>query len=278
MAINDVHLHCHYIHHTIYELVKSFPDYKKIMDLFEDKVDPLYIDKCNNVDIDVYGTFKSKIKNKCPQVISYLYNVYEQNNKNIPEVYCKYLSYWIYHDLLNKKYVNGITILYHSLIDVFKSIYKDVNVDILKRMYISDTTLANITSLYDIYTCLGIINDNRGYKYDKNFCNAIKAIQDKNKAEMEARFSALRDQNVVHTCKNKIPFSIIITLFIMFLTTLLLFIVYKFTPYGSYLSHEIKKIKKKWKNIHEASIIRESSEIPQYNLNDKCYDILYHCD
>ncbi|GAW83999.1 variable surface protein [Plasmodium gonderi] len=223
------------------------------MELCKNKGEEMYKEKCNELEIRGFGTLNEQVKYNCPQIMSYLYKIYEDNNNNFPEAGCKYLNYWIYHELLQKKYITGISSLYITLFSLLPSFYNSIHVNKFLTMYIVDTDLSKVTAIYYIYKCLNIVNDNQRNNKDQDFCNAIEVITNEYKPNIHTTFSGFCENNVIPSCKNTM-----------------------FTPYGPYLSYGLQKIKNMWNNVNKEWDIIDHPGIINFNSREREYDILYH--
>ncbi|GAW84070.1 variable surface protein [Plasmodium gonderi] len=289
----------HEINESIYGFVNSlFPECKEAIE--ENRAHELtnYWDAhCQKIN-DFSEVVKSDVKNTiCPQVMLYLYKIYSVQENPLKEVGFKYIYYWLYKDHLKEgKKSSDIKTLYEELLKVYNDFSKNVsNIDFYQKNK-SDDELENLKDIYDLNIKLQSIQ-NTSYcninnrcdcaeqcakiynrlksacisHYDHNLHNVLDKYRNK---FIDLELNSTCD-NILHlilplsqdnkqmiiSSKSSIVFPRTIPIFVMLILSFFLFLVYKFSPYGLWMKHKIKSIKKKGNNDDEISKIMEFSEI-----------------
>ncbi|GAW84332.1 variable surface protein [Plasmodium gonderi] len=257
-----------------YAFLKEFNTYKQKMDHCVNYSEDQYNNKCDNIVMDTYGNSNYVYKGKCPQIICYLKSILHDDQKSFSAVGCKYLNYWVYHDLLNRKYITGILSLYHSLLTNLYSIFSEEALKDAKKKYIQDIDLPEITAIFNMNSCLDIKKRKGQYDAGDHFCKELEEYIYKYNSLTNYKDSITGASHKISHCKTNTSANIIIPTILILLIPGFLFTFYKvnddviITPHNSRFHRGIANIINKWCNIHQ--IKRNSLQQP-----DTCNSILW---
>ncbi|CAG9479592.1 unnamed protein product [Plasmodium vivax] len=241
------------------------------------------------------------VKSVCKIIVKYMFKLKGKDHNTITEG-CKYLYYFIYDKLLENKCNNSNEYsLFQILLkyscskvkwdrcgDFIKSMYKDLfdkhnNLihlyGIFKELQsLDDTTSSeycskafNCVKEYDRYIqpCFGGVSN--------NYCHELKKF----KGEYEQIMKDVMCGNVpnILTSAEGISVASIISFHIitMLIVSVILYFVYKFTPFGPWLKLRLKRKKKVSNNIyHESNGYSHASKSSDINLKKILYNIAYN--
>ncbi|GAW83900.1 variable surface protein [Plasmodium gonderi] len=287
----------------IYTIVKHFPEYNNIIEKHKHtKFDHDFSSKCKGILNKFPGEFGISYVPMCFQAMSYLYDILVSENSISTGHVCKYLYYWIYHSLINENTKSYAKQLYRSVLNEWDSsfIFKAC---INYPENISENVLKNMKHIYDMRNKINDIKNFTTKSCFRNICLCFQECADMYSKKVNECISndnsdfcsalkniktELQELNSKHKCQiympefalsfqiNKIRVSIIITFLIMCVACIFTFIVYKYTPYSSWLRGTIKTVTNKMKNIFEEKNILHNFEGYNIDLDDKRYSILYY--
>ncbi|GAW79401.1 variable surface protein [Plasmodium gonderi] len=268
----------------IYVLLGKFGEYEQKMNQCKEQNPGRASndDICDSFDTDIFGgTNKTPLKGKCPQIFCYLKSILNEDKTRFSELGCKYLNYWLYKDVLNRKYINGILGFYQTLIGRLKNVFDDQIVAHARGKYIQDDNLAKITAIADMKACLDIKKSNGKYSVYHQFCEELEEFIHLYNIETNTEGSINAASLKVPRCKTNTSASTIIPTIIILLIPTLLFILYNvnqdFSPYDSRFRRAITKIIEKWQNINtkERGIVQQSDISNSFSCDSRYY-MLYN--
>ncbi|GAW84199.1 variable surface protein [Plasmodium gonderi] len=280
---------------------KTYSYYYKFMNKFPYCEDT--IQKLLNVSGNTYNKFcsaiaenfkfKEKVKNEfiqkiCPQAHAYLYDI--NINKEYAEYKkagCRYYIYWLY-DYLKKSIYTSYTK------EVYEKMMSDYPLHNGMQKYCSDyeeevtfEQLEELTAIYKSYKCIKKINEQDVSENQRKYCNALKNIIEENQKQSvnkvcehaKLQISSPVENNtqeIACSCRSNIVNTIAATIIVTLLILFFLLFVFKYTSYGLFLRHRIKRIRKKLDNISNIWNISKRTEVPINILNSGIYDMLYN--
>ncbi|SBT55214.1 PIR Superfamily Protein [Plasmodium ovale wallikeri] len=172
--------------------------------------------------------------------------------------------------------------------------------------YKSGSTSGNLSQCYYANACASIYNNcikTCEVKYDELFCAKLKAFKEEYNAELTPGKSCYNEKNVlsypennstldtVHSSWrheshvlvggskfNSLGNNMITPIVTLLIIPITLFMLYKYTPFGSWLRPKIKRMNKTWNNINEENdeLLIDNSQIYQINSQGKNYHITYN--
>ncbi|GAW84075.1 variable surface protein [Plasmodium gonderi] len=247
---------------------------------------------CKNVTASGFNKSNSEHINICLDAKTYMLSItgkYRNHNYEDENIYCLYLFYWLYHNLMKKtnQFVDVKSMLYQVLnaygrdLGGFDNLCKDY------KNIITDYDLIKISHLYDVYKCIKGEYDNE-LREDDYFCVAIKKLVENYNTEMKAHAVTHTVPMETIRCPSNIKSPIIITVLAMVITLTFLFIMfkvnydmfykyffYKNTKYGSNLQRVIKRIKNKLSISSESEMRRRDSSYNRYNILNHLNEFYY---
>ncbi|GAW83901.1 variable surface protein [Plasmodium gonderi] len=263
---------------SIYGRVNEFPTCEEVISNVDHKKEEMrWSEDCKKINTIYSDAFNSKVEYICNKSMGYLYKIHNEHYNLLEKVAFEYLYYWIYK--YHRKKETNISIIkkfHEELIKLYND--KNFSYSILHNYEntISDEELKKLKILYDNYKSYNLIKDQCKPSGNNDFCNEIKRIIDEYspKTYIKPRETCISKE--LHNCKNNIVVPLIIPIFIILVLSFLWFIIYKLTPYGSYLSNMIKRKRNSCNSIYEEWNSLESSEISRYASNDGKYNVLYN--
>ncbi|GAW83983.1 variable surface protein [Plasmodium gonderi] len=250
----------------------------------------------------------------CPQALKYLYNICNDSISNPLEVnHFKYLYYWIYKNHLEvAKDRNYIKELYHEILNVYNNAGLYITYVVPFKDVIFDDELEIITDICDMSNKLNEIkystftyckNKSRcdcadecaaiymhrheacETNWDEHFCNILErnknVYNELNLSQYCGKLNCKtlpceKFENIIlpsaQIYKSK---TAIISSYLIYIIPALLFIIYKFLPYNSYLHREIKKLKNMCLGLKKELSKLENSEIYNNIRWNSNYNVLY---
>ncbi|GAW79199.1 variable surface protein [Plasmodium gonderi] len=268
-----------------YDIVKKFPECRKKLDghavqfetIGETGKDVQLCTDANNIRI-----LKNLINDKytperiCIQAINYLGDINYGQDQNLQMAGCEYFYYWIYDDLLKEEIKGNMDTqnVYDHLIGIFTKRGLYIN----KLCKPSKTPLKNddfqkIKDIYNLYKKLykqsEVINPDDIFK-------GIVSIVMQYEEKIYTQASEIKELEAPSPCKTNILSPIIITSIITFLTFIFLFILYRFTAFGSWCKNVIKSKIDKRDNINEETHRFQEYEIFSSTPTKYKHNIWYH--
>ncbi|GAW83942.1 variable surface protein [Plasmodium gonderi] len=220
---------------------------------------------CNQVDDDIFNEITPNAQKLCTQAMSYLFEIYYNKNVDLKGAGCLFLYYSLYNESIKHgKKSSNIKQLHDKFIDIYnkihygntieKAYYKDINNDVVN----------NLSVIYKVFSCINNTEVSDISTDGKNFCDAVEIIKNEYNLIILEKGSETSKQQISEYCQSNIKIPIIITILVLLIPSFLLFILYKFTPYGSYILSAIKWKRKVYNNTDKEWNIMQSSE----NFND----------
>ncbi|SBS91848.1 PIR Superfamily Protein [Plasmodium ovale curtisi] len=253
----------------------------------------------------------------CNAAILFFKDLNEQEHKNADTTYedtkyedktyrdngCKYLFYWLYTYALNKnESIMNTLKLYKDLYRLYNEKHNNLNKfsDYINEMN-EDTSekFVNLTNLYNELN--NFFTENKEKKreqactnysfdsylkyvdecrngYDNDFCNELKNFRKKYNFFIQKVIKCEGKKDLLPPVEKSNIIGIILTPFsLISLTSLILPLLYKFTPVGPWIRNKIGKKKNIWDNINEETDqLLNNFEIEENNLNNRNYNIAYN--
>ncbi|GAW84229.1 variable surface protein [Plasmodium gonderi] len=292
-----------------YVYTEKFPEFSEFIKNNKEKLS-LHGDPCKLGSIGARKFYGNKFnEDTCNAGLFFASKIIGNPYNHDTRARCLYLYYWLYKQLKanntrdhtksvyleffnniggNSKYVCK-DYWYISILDEELNLLDDLHemnsklYDIKKNKYLSEENKCHrfneCSDMYKHYS-----KECTPYNYS-SFCDALENIKN--------LYNDLQNSNgCVHAkCKklpcynteniespspktNKSKFSIILTILILIIP-LLLFVIYKFTPYNSSLHCGIKKIVNKCRDLNEVWNKSQNSEISDSAYWNNSYDVLY---
>ncbi|GAW82742.1 variable surface protein [Plasmodium gonderi] len=264
----------------IYNNVSYFPECNKIIerykaqDAYSEDVSDQFYRTYKNITEDIFSKRESSI------AFSYLFDV-DYNNK-IPNISSHvgflYLYYWIYHELNAKKNVTHTKNVYEALVKDYCQTYKTDGCKGNESNSYSTDEINNLTAIYDLYGQLNIIKDACVSKKDANFCKSVNLIINQYITQVKTNDRDTSELELKPCVRTNIGITIITSILVMLLISLLAFFAFKFTTYGSWMSHKIMKLINKRNKIDEEWNMLQQCETSDITSSDQRYNVLYNCD
>ncbi|GAW84626.1 variable surface protein [Plasmodium gonderi] len=281
---------------NIYELVKKFTSCKNITEGYNEQNENTYQTECNESNEIFSDISKFNDEKICHKSMYYL-NEIQGNYPGKEDAGCIYLYYWLYDHCKEECESAEIIDIYNKLINK----YEDQNGTVCteyKKNNISKYEFDKLKDIYDLNEKLIKIGTNS----DQEYCSKFKSIYVKRKDECDynaqSGFCSVLEEyrNKYHekvatlrsnTFEYQIlpPFKryniiayIYVPLFLILIMVFLLFAVYKFTKFGSFLHRKIIRNKNIQRSIDEGINAHCYSLISnKISRKSKC-NILYNYD
>ncbi|KMZ76716.1 hypothetical protein PVIIG_05715 [Plasmodium vivax India VII] len=242
------------------------------------------------------------INAQCSKAQHYLSKIETSSDPQYISNACKYFVYWLYYDVLKKDTDN------RKILKIYKDVltaYIDGSHKENFRNYVnffSERTIKNLiklTQMYDYFykfkeeqishenvkcnhaeDCIRLHNENikvceEGNDYD--FCYELDNLKESYDTYMKSYERCPRLPKTLESYRAYNTASLIITpISILLVISLSLFLLYKFTPFGSFLGKRTKKQKKIPGNLDYATHVlpHTSERVNNYN-NNRQYNISY---
>ncbi|SBT59493.1 PIR Superfamily Protein [Plasmodium ovale wallikeri] len=286
----------------IYSYVSSFPEYKGKLDSITTQSDLTHIYNCNITDTDnIIGKGES-LSNICLKAVQYLNDLKGKHEPHYITQGCSYLYYWIYYDVLGEKKSGSNTFkIYKILNDAYDSIDPDSHVCEASIENISDDILLKLKDLYDLHDnlkkfkekspptegnictyakkCVPIykkhLNDCHS-GINRNFCNELEIFRTEYNECIQKEISCINQVDELPSTKKYDIVVILIPFVIILIKSFILFLLYKFTSFGLWLSSRIRREKNVWNNLEEDIKFQNTLKIDDQNLRNSSYNMPYH--
>ncbi|GAW84267.1 variable surface protein [Plasmodium gonderi] len=259
-----------------YGFLKYFPEYEQIMDECTKNPEDNFIGVCNSSEYDGLTLYAPNIHAECPTIMSYLYKINYNKDYAFSELGCKYLYYWLYRYLLLEKYKNSVFTIYHMLLSLNISVFQGKETKNILRPLFKDEDLKKLTAVYELNKTLHFVNINCEPENDNEFCSEVEGIMGKYNLQKKTPVHESFQGIVSSTCRTNIAVPISITIIVMLLACLFLFVVLKFTSFGSWIRREIQRKRYIWDNTYEEKNIFDESEMFNTSLKNIEHNILYN--
>ncbi|SBT73848.1 PIR protein [Plasmodium ovale] len=215
---------------------------------------------------------------------------------------CKYLFYWLYTYVLNEKVTIENTLnLYKNLYSIYNENHECLNAFDKYINEMNEDTSEKFVRLTKLYNELEkFFEENKTKKekepctnypfdsylkyvdecrigYDNDFCNELKNFRKKYNFFIQKVIKCEGKKDLLPSVEKSDTIGIILTPFsIISLTSLILPLLYKFTPIGPWIRNKIGKNKNIWDNINEETDqLLHNFEMEENNLNNPNYNIAY---
>ncbi|KMZ83273.1 hypothetical protein PVBG_05900 [Plasmodium vivax Brazil I] len=242
------------------------------------------------------------INAQCSKAQHYLSKIETSSDPQHISNACKYFVYWLYYDVLKKDTDNRkILKIYQDVLTAYIDGSRKENF----RNYVnffSERTIENLIKLTEMYEsfykfteerishedvkcnhadeCIRLHNENikvceEGNDYD--FCYELDNLKESYDTYMKSYERCPRLPKTLESYRAYNTASLIITpISILLVISLSLFLLYKFTPFGSFLGKRTKKQKKIPGNLDYATHVlpHTSERVNNYN-NNRQYNISY---
>ncbi|SBS93685.1 PIR Superfamily Protein [Plasmodium ovale curtisi] len=247
---------------TFYNIANSYAKYKDELDTFKRDEKPIYTGECNSF-VNEHITNAEQD----PPTISIgstlilykeLYTRYNDEEKlNILNMYINQMN-----ENTSDKLVKLIGI--YDILKNFDNAYKSTQ----KKKECTCYSIDSFSSYAD--ECRKV--------YDNDFCDELKNFRNQYNFFIQNIIQSRGDQYLLPPVDNfDIVGTILVSLFLILVTSLILPLLYKFTSFGPWISQKIGKKKNIWDNINqENNILSNSYEMKSYNSNKKNYNIHYN--
>ncbi|SBT56108.1 PIR Superfamily Protein [Plasmodium ovale wallikeri] len=285
-----------------YALASLFPKFK---DYFEHgSINGNYTSKCNTIKSSHLNGELSDII-PCVSVAKHLayINTLDAQEKSKR---CIYFNYW-----LNEKHPNVInsTIndiqFYKRLIQGYEANVSEFKIHKCEIYHISDPIFKELKDLYNLYDMLYKIetsyssSDSPSSSCDKanefirlydshtnkcqtnmgsKFCKELIKLRNSYNALMATRTNCKILEEMLQPQESHNQHgTVVIPVTLIIVISLIFFILYKFTPFGSSISTRTRRVKRMWNNVYKKSFqLFNKSRHKQLNLENSGYNIQYH--
>ncbi|SBS89920.1 PIR Superfamily Protein [Plasmodium ovale curtisi] len=274
---------------TEYNVVSTYKDYKREISTYNSEEGITSFpgcDKFNNPNIKISA---SLFPNLCVTAIRFLYHLKERYDTYRDDG-CKYLYYWLYVYVLNRNTSTQNTLIFYKNLN---KIFNDDN-DGLNTLdnYINkmdEITSDNLVKLIDIYEkfytfenefktagvrkkctseCIHLFTkylDECVKGYDYEFCKELKNFREQYNIFVQKVLNCEGEQYLLPPVENFDTMSTILMPFILIIVaSLILPILYKFTPFGQWIHRKIRKKKDIVDNINE----EENNFLHAYDMDN----------
>ncbi|CAG9480931.1 unnamed protein product [Plasmodium vivax] len=240
-----------------YESVRLFPKFEDVYNVSLPKYQTEYVSQCDDINKDFFDENDDSFKIVCQKIGVFTKYLTENNYLNDKNGACKYLNYVINKGIIefkNSDYENKE--FYDKLINEFYEKIFNLSAFCTESIqYLDKNKFENMGKLYKLYSSF--------HKY----INKDPQIKDYEDGSVdESDFDTDISQNSVF-----IAFSIILVV------SVTLFILYKFTPFGSFTRLKIHQNKKKFEKIQDR--IHKIFRIHKHHLedsNNNRFNMPYH--
>ncbi|GAW84456.1 variable surface protein [Plasmodium gonderi] len=295
-----------------YSYVKNFPEFNEII---ENNGEFLKFsrDPCTDGVIGARDHIKNRFKqDKCHAALSFANIIKNNYISESTEERCFYLYYWLYNEFKDNNISEYTNEIYPLLFSIVSSNPNNSLCPYYKGSFtIPYNELTKLDDLYNIHnklycikkscpscnnTCKCITECSDIYERHSETCKSNNTSQFCTALENIKNIYYNELQNTTDKCgkaKCKIlpcdyiknielrssristPKDAIISTIFVLLIPALLFIIYKFLPYNSYIHGGIKRIINKWRVMNEERDKSKKSELSKNNCWNSSYNMLY---
>ncbi|GAW84068.1 variable surface protein [Plasmodium gonderi] len=263
---------------TMFEYIELFPKCEEIIDKCKDNYKKESISYgCNTIKSEYEDVINSNLEDLCGQSMKYLNEITIKNDISLEKAGFTYFYYWLYMYKVKKtKTSDDIKPLYMKLINLFNDIYNHTSLNYYAEYNFTDAQLQNLKNLFEMQKTLILIKAKCKPNENYIFCNAIKNIIDEYNSAKKIEPRETYTPKELNNCKYNISIPILTTIGIMLLIISLGVIVYKFTPYDSWLTHSVKGKRNVCNNEYDVwNKIQTPDTSSTISCNEK-YNILYN--
>ncbi|CAI7720796.1 PIR protein [Plasmodium vivax] len=272
---------------TGYSFASSFNKYKNEINNFAQDSKGIYEGYCTNITEE-----DGNKNNSCPKAMKYLNYLKSHGYDDYSANGCKYLSYWIQHEIFKKPQTSNKTLLYYQkLMDEYE-FTGDVH---FCKYYIEEIKklpyeiLEKLIDLYEKFyndnaqekkcdcgcakECASLYDEHRKFcleNKDINFCNELENFKKKYDNNMLSLSECIEAPKSLPSVKEYDVSLIIITpISLIVFISFTLFILYKFIPLASLKYSKIKRRKNIYNHIEHQSkqlLHERMCNIDSYNI------------
>ncbi|SBT74474.1 Plasmodium vivax Vir protein, putative [Plasmodium ovale] len=282
----------------------SYKEYRKELESYLSSSDLLLIPGCNDFHSQhIKGSIYDD-PTVCAVAVKFLSHLKEKNIPSYEEEGCKYFFYWLYTKALDgKKHIEDTLDLYKKLNELFNeendghhkfdkyinNMNKDTCDKLQKVIHLyevfnklenevsqqSEQTkcISNCSELFTSY----VDECREAYNYD--FCNGLKDFREYHNYYFQSILHCKEEQYLLPQVEIYHIGGIILTPFVVILVTAFIFpIIYKFTAFGPWIHHILRRKKNIWENINqETNQSLNLYEMENRNSKIQSYNIAYNC-
>ncbi|GAW84539.1 variable surface protein [Plasmodium gonderi] len=287
----------------IYKIAKEFLKYENIMNNSDSTGSSLNEDNFIGITNENFPGFSNNVKTICNKFDKYTTTIQTSHYTTmLNNSSCLYLYYWIYYyNNNNQRNIEEVKKLYGELINADSTSHKEICKNYVVTTITEDIML-KLKHLHDMYTKLNSIQNNSSFQCrDKckcanecaqlymeyknpcesnsysDFCNELINVRETyNTLNKTQCFDQLTYKMLPLFQKSNMAVSIVITIIVIFLITLTLFIMHKFTPYNSCFQGTLRRKRNKWNNIDKDYNIFQSYKNVSSPAMKSRHHILYH--
>ncbi|SBT73798.1 Plasmodium vivax Vir protein, putative [Plasmodium ovale] len=288
---------------TAYNVTSSYQEYKKALDSYTSSSDSIEIPGCDNFNNKHINGSTYDPSRVCTIAIKFLIHLKEKYVSSYGEEGCRYLYYWLYVKALESKKTTENTLdLYKKLNEVFNE-HNDGNYMFDEYINKMDKDTCNKTQkiihLYEVFNifenqepsdveekkctskCAEIftsyVNECRE-EYDYDFCNELKNFREYHNFFIRKLRNCEGDKYFLPPVENFDIVGMIILPFVLILvTSLILPLLYKFTPIGPWIRHRLVKKKNVWDDMQQdENHLLRNYEMQKDNSIKPYYKIAYN--
>ncbi|SBT57876.1 PIR Superfamily Protein [Plasmodium ovale wallikeri] len=285
---------------TIYTVASSFRAYKTELEGEYESGFSLDMGECNEFTSDyLNGTESAKT---CHLAVKYLLHLKESVNIPYIDKGCKYLFYWIHGKVVkNEKSIENTLKLYN----IFRQKYEDYDETIKFDKYLehfSNDMLDRLIRLFELYVkfstferkstpscekcecaneCAKLYDSyvdecHKGNDYD--FCNELENFKETYENNMKNADCPEGVQKILRPIKtHNIVLIILIPLIFILVKSFVLFILYKFTPFGFRIRTLLNRKKSIYNSLNqETDKLLYTSEKLNKNSENSNFSLSYH--
>ncbi|SBT84631.1 PIR protein [Plasmodium ovale] len=275
-----------------------FTQYGDIFDINTKEYYDDHMEVCKSIGLEKFDTKFQNFLIPCTSFANYLKNIENTYEDNEKKYHCMYLNYCI-NNVDNRATYHGYE--YKELLEAYRMVSSSMkickeNIDVIEA-----DIFFNIRELYEFYNNFyniknGLITSlsdkceiakkcSEYYernmeecqdKTDDGLCKVLLNFKEEYENEMEKVLSCEKAQSLNAKKSNSFDALVITPFIVTFLISLFTFILYKFTPFGYWIRHRIKKIKSRMKDIKgENQHLLNNSEMDNLYAQNKSYKIKY---
>ncbi|SBT58497.1 PIR Superfamily Protein [Plasmodium ovale wallikeri] len=285
----------------IYKCVDSFSSYRNTLE--DISTEDISTD-ANNCTIgeDLLLVDGESFTKNCEKAIQYLGHLKSNNTANYIAQGCIYFFYWIYYDVIGEKKSGSNTFkIYNILNDAYDSIDPDSHVCEAYIENIRDDIFLKLKDLYDLRdnlkkfkekstptegnyctyakNCIPIYKqhlNNCHSGINRNFCNELENFRTEYNECIKKEILCKDELDELPSTKKYDIVVILIPFVIILIKSFILFLLYKFTSFGLWLSSRIRREKNVWNNLEEDIKFQNTLKIDDQNLRNSSYNMPYH--
>ncbi|GAW82737.1 variable surface protein [Plasmodium gonderi] len=284
--------------------VDSLYEYGLLLKSYTTNSSGNFNDQCTNISKIFSNDLQSNVNAICTKVMSYLENIHKTSDNRLITSSCIYLYYWIYEEFKKQEKDNSIytKMIYDLLIMVYNNRGNISICNNYAKTIFNDEEMLKLKDIYDMVTILHDLNKegacsneekpnctnqcfNTYIKYeaeckfnnDHYFCKILNDFRNAYNTKLRNLSGANIHYKLLpsfHTYNIKL--TVIIPVLVALITSVILFMLYKFTAFGSYISQSIIREKNVFNVIAKKRNILEQSDISSNIPNNRKYNVYYN--